>query len=121
MVNIAPIIIDEVNVVFDFETRSLFDPGHPEVIGCTEGVARYAALILWFVYNLITVTVLLNLLIAVMNASMSSVQANTIDAWKFVRTQVWLSYCNRQVSGSFLLPYKISLSQDSNPDQDPKL
>ena len=97
MVNIAPIIIDEVNVEFDFEIRSLFDPGHPEVIGCTEGVARYAALILWFVYNLITVTVLLNLLIAVMNASMSSVQANTIDAWKFVRTQVWLSYCNRQV------------------------
>ena len=68
-----------------------------------------------------TVTVLLNLLIAVMNASMSSVQANTIDAWKFVRTQVWLSYCNRQVSGSFHLSYKISLSQDSNPDQDPKL
>ncbi len=58
------------------------------MVGCTEGVPRYAAMVMWFVYNLITVTILLNLLIAVMNASMSSVQANTIEAWKFQRTQV---------------------------------
>jgi hypothetical protein len=77
-------------------SRSLFDPGHPEVVGCTEGVARFTALIMWYVYNLITVTILLNLLIAVMNASMSRVQANTIEAWKFQRTQVRLlrrKYC----------------------------
>jgi len=39
---------------------SIFDPGHPEVVGCTEGAARAAGLILWACYNIVIVIVLLN-------------------------------------------------------------
>lgn len=84
---------------------SLFDPGHPEVIGCTEGIPRYTAMLMWYAYNIIVITVLLNLLIAVMNAAIISVQTNSIDAWKFARTQVWLDYCNKQV----ILPPPVNL------------
>ncbi len=54
---------------------SMFDPGHPELVGpCTGGVARYVALILWACYNVMVVIVLLNLLIALMGGTMSSIQ-----------------------------------------------
>ena len=62
--------------------RSLFDPGHPEFVGCTEGVPRYAAMLMWYTYNLITATILLNLLIAVMNASMTYVQVISDNLFK---------------------------------------
>jgi len=39
---------------------SIFDPGHPEVVGCSEGVARAAGLLLWACYNIVVVIVLLN-------------------------------------------------------------
>lgn len=111
---------------------SLFDPGHPEVIGCTEGIPRYTAMLMWYAYNIIVVTVLLNLLIAVMNAAITSVQSNSVDAWKFARTQVWLEYCNKHVilpppanlialiKPSLILPCRRennAQSTPSNPDE----
>ena len=30
---------------------SLFDPGHPEVVGCGEGFPRYLALLMWLIYQ----------------------------------------------------------------------
>ena len=67
---------------------SIFDPGHPEFVGSPTGPQRYAALLMWYFYNIISVIILLNLLIAIMNASISNVHTNSIDAWKFQRTQV---------------------------------
>ena len=49
---------------------------------------RIAALVMWYFYNIISVIILLNLLLAIMNSSTNSVQSNSIDAWKFQRTQV---------------------------------
>ena len=77
---------------------SLFDPGHAEVVGCSVGISRYTGLVLWALYNTIVAIVLLNLLIALMNATMSIIQENKINSWKYNRTQLWMEYCNHQVS-----------------------
>ena len=49
---------------------------------------RYTALCLWAIYNIVTVIVLLNILIALMNATMESIVDNKVASWKYHRTQV---------------------------------
>lgn len=67
---------------------SIFDPGHPEYVDSHPGPARISVLVMWYFYNMVTVVILLNLLIAIMNASINTVHKNSIDAWKFQRTVV---------------------------------
>ena len=69
---------------------SLFDPGHPEFVECPPGSPRYTVMVMWYFYNIIVVIILLNLLIAIMNSSINSVHAESINAWKFQRTTVQL-------------------------------
>ncbi len=76
---------------------SVFDPGHPEVVGCSEGISRDASLVLWFIYNGIVVIVLLNLLIALMNVATNAVVEDRISSWKYHRTHLWMDYCNKAV------------------------
>ncbi len=64
---------------------SLYDPGHPEVVGCSEGISRVTALSLWFLYNAIVVIVLLNLLIALMNAATNAIVEDRVVSWKYHR------------------------------------
>ena len=68
---------------------SIFDPGQPSVVGCATGVTRLTALAMWAVYNLVVAIVLLNILIALMNAATESVVDN-------------------KASHIFLLPYSSS-------------
>jgi len=74
---------------------SLFDPGHPEVVGCATGFPRYAGLIMWGSYQCINVMILMNLLIAMMNSTFNSIRSEKINEWKFARTEIWLSYLNK--------------------------
>ncbi len=69
---------------------SLYDPGHPEVVGCSEGISRAVALLLWFAYNAIVVIVLLNLLIALMNVATNAVVEDRVVSWKYHRQGYWL-------------------------------
>jgi len=75
---------------------SVFDPGHPEVVGCSVEVPRHLAMLLWFSYQTIIAIVLLNLLIALMNATINSIQSNKMKQWKFARTSIWLQYFHRK-------------------------
>ncbi|XP_059092149.1 short transient receptor potential channel 5-like [Tigriopus californicus] len=84
---------------------SVFDPGHPEVVGCSIGVTRYFALSIWGVYNVIIVVILLNLLIALMNEAMESITENKLASWKYHRTHVWMDYCNNAI----VLPAPLNL------------
>eukprot|EP00095_Tigriopus_kingsejongensis_P004592 maker-scaffold416_size178335-snap-gene-0.25 protein:Tk04592 transcript:maker-scaffold416_size178335-snap-gene-0.25-mRNA-1 annotation:"short transient receptor potential channel 5-like" len=76
---------------------SVFDPGHPEVVGCSTGITRFTSLTLWGIYNVIIVVILLNLLIALMNEAMASITENKLASWKYHRTHVWMDYCNKAV------------------------
>jgi len=67
---------------------SLFSAGHPQVVGCASGAARHVALILWATYSLLSATVLLNLLIGLLSATMSALQETKLETWKYYRTQV---------------------------------
>jgi len=82
---------------FKVSLWSVFDPGHPEVVGCTmQGIPRYLAMSMWWVYQCIIVIVLMNLLIALMNATMNSIQSDRIQQWKFARTTIWLQFFDRK-------------------------
>jgi hypothetical protein len=82
----------------------LFDPGHPEVVGCSGGAARNVGLVLWFAYNVIITVVLLNLLISLMNVTIIA-RDDTTELWKYHRTHVWMDYCNESV----VLPSPLNL------------
>ena len=76
---------------------SLYDPGHPGIMGCSEGVPRYLGMAMWGVFQFIVVIILLNILIAMMNATMTSIQEDKIEQWKFARTEIWLKYFDKRV------------------------
>jgi hypothetical protein len=74
---------------------SIFEPGHPEVIGCSEGVSRYISYFMFAMYNVVIVIILLNLLVALMGDVMCVVEDDKINNWKFHRTHVWMEYCRK--------------------------
>lgn len=84
---------------------SLFDPGHPEVVGCSTGFPRYLAMSMWFIYQASIVMILMNLLIAMMNSTINSIQAEKIVEWKFARTDIWLQFYDKQM----VLPVPLNL------------
>ena len=75
---------------------SVFEPGHYEVVGCSEGVSRYISLFLLSVYNIATSIVLLNLLVALMGDVMAELAEDKVNSWKYHRTKVWMEYCRRR-------------------------
>ena len=84
---------------------SLFDPGQPDVVGCSQGFVRYSALVLWGLYNIIVVIILLNLLVALLSVLMSTIQERKLDTWKYHRTHLWIKYCSKTV----VLPSPLNL------------
>ena len=58
------------------------DDSEDDDVYATIGYALYA------IYLMVVVIILLNLLIAIMNSSINSVHAESINAWKFQRTTV---------------------------------
>ena len=51
----------------------IFDPGNPDVVDCSEGPSRLVAQLIWFLYNLVASVTLMNLLIALMSASIREI------------------------------------------------
>ena len=73
---------------------SIFDPGHPEYLGCNNGFARTTALTLWGAYQIVNITILINLLVALMNNTMAQINKDKESQWKFYRTEIWLRFIN---------------------------
>ena len=46
-------------------------------------------MLLWAAYQIVNVVILMNLLIALMNATIASIQEDKITHWRFARTQVY--------------------------------
>jgi len=76
---------------------SLFDPGHPEVVGCMDGVPRHVAQVLWLIYQLILLMILTNVLIALMNSTRQKIQANRLQVWKFSRTVIQMPFFDKRL------------------------
>jgi hypothetical protein len=73
------------------------DPGPKDEIP-DEGVRGTVATILFISYQVLIIVVLLNLLIAVMNATVQKVHDRKQLYWKFARTSVWSEFFDR-ISG----------------------
>ena len=85
---------------------NVFDPGYPDAIDqCTNGFSRVIGLALWYLYFLIVVIVLVNLLIALMNSVMGSIQRNAVSWWKYSQTLLWMRFCSKGV----VLPSPLNL------------
>ena len=73
---------------------AFFDPGHPEYLGCYDGFARSTGLTLWGMYQVVNVIMLLPLMVALMSNTMSMIDTNKDQQWKFQRTEIWLRFLN---------------------------
>ena len=63
------------------------------------------ATILYFIYQIFIIIILLNLLIAIMNATVQRLQDKRQLYWKFVRTSIWVEYFDE----NSMLPVPFSL------------
>lgn len=86
---------------------AIFEPGNPDLVGCSEGVSRKVTLTLWGFYNVLVTIIMLNLLIALMSSTMEAIQSGKIVNWKFHWTQLWMEYCFK----SIILPPPMNLLQ----------
>eukprot|EP00094_Tigriopus_californicus_P013728 TCALIF_13284-PA protein Name:"Similar to TRPC1 Short transient receptor potential channel 1 (Oryctolagus cuniculus)" AED:0.23 eAED:0.23 QI:0/0.5/0.33/0.66/0/0/3/161/803 len=86
---------------------AIFQPGNPDLVGCSDGISRQASLTLWGVYNILISIIMLNLLIALMSSTMEVIQSGKIINWKFHWTQLWMDYCFKFI----ILPPPINLLQ----------
>ena len=85
---------------------NVFDPGYPEAIAkCTNGSSHLVGLAMWYVYFLIVVVVLINMLIALMNSVMARIQINSVSEWKYSQTLLWMRFCSKGV----VLPSPLNL------------
>ena len=60
----------------------------------SQGLPRHAGMLLWGSFQLINFFILINLLIAMMNSTIQTIQDNQQNECKFNRTKIWLSYCD---------------------------
>lgn len=78
---------------------AMLDPG-PDPDFQTHNLAGKMATILFATYQILVIIIILNLLIAMMNATVQKLQDKKQLYCKFVRTSVWLEF----MSDSFILP-----------------
>jgi len=81
------ILKDMVSLIF----WGILNPEKPEVFN-TETADGVIALIVFAIYCVFIIIILLNLLIAVMNATIQKVNDRKHLYWKFVRTSIWIEY-----------------------------
>ena len=70
---------------------SVLGPGKPDDIE-PDGISGTVATLLFAAYQILVAVILLNLLIAIMNATVQKVQDHQQLYWKFVRTSVWIEF-----------------------------
>ena len=68
-------------------------------------VEQKFATVLYFIYQVFIIIILLNLLIAIMNATVQRLQDKRQLYWKFVRTSIWVEYFDE----NSMLPVPFSL------------
>ena len=62
-------------------------------IECKCGISRDVGLAMWYLYYFLVLTVLVNLLIALMSSTVSDI--HTVDTWIYHRTLLWMRYCKK--------------------------
>ncbi|CAG0905671.1 unnamed protein product, partial [Darwinula stevensoni] len=72
-------------------TFGLVDLYNFELTGI-KGYTRFWSMLMFGGYSVINVVVLLNLLIAMMSNSYSTIFARSDTEWKFARSKLWMSY-----------------------------
>ena len=97
------------NISFTSELMVMFwavlNPGpEPDTIS-DKGVSGIMANVLFAIYQIILAIILLNLLIAMMNATTQKIAGKKLLYWKFVRTSVWMDF----ISTSRYIPPPITL------------
>jgi hypothetical protein len=70
-----------------------------------ETIEQKFATVLYFIYQVFIIIILLNLLIAIMNATVQRPQTKRQLYWKFVRTSIWVEYFDE----NSMLPVPFSL------------
>ena len=70
-----------------------------------ETVEEQFATVLYFIYQVFIIIILMNLLIAIMNATVQRLQDKRQLYWKFVRTSIWVEYFDE----NSMLPVPFSL------------
>ena len=83
---------------------NIFDPGHPEHVGCNYGFSRTVGIWMWGLFQVINVTILLNLCVALMNSTISAINMDKERIWKFYRTDSWMLFL---VDKSLPIPFNI--------------
>ena len=84
---------------------AVLNPGpDPDTIS-DKGVSGIMANILFAIYQIILAIILLNLLIAMMNATTQKIADKKLLYWKFVRTSVWMDF----ISSRSYIPPPINL------------
>ena len=68
-------------------------------------IEQQFATVLYFIYQVFIIIILLNLLIAIMNATVQRLQDKRQLYWKFVRTSIWVEYFDK----NSMLPVPFSL------------
>ena len=97
------------NISFSSELMVMFwavlNPGpEPDTIS-DKGVSGIMANVLFAIYQIILAIILLNLLIAMMNATTQKIAGKKLLYWKFVRTSVWMDF----ISTSRYMPPPLNL------------
>ena len=83
---------------------TIFEPGQKKQFPHKTVEEKFAT-ILFFLYQVFIIIILLNLLIAIMNATVQRLQDKRQLYWKFVRTSIWVEYFDE----NSMLPVPFSL------------
>ena len=105
-------IMDPCNPIFakDFASTfrviiwTIFEAGQKKQFP-HETVEQKFATVLYFIYQVFIIIILMNLLIAIMNATVQRLQDKKQLYWKFVRTSIWVEYFDE----NSMLPVPFSL------------
>ena len=73
---------------------TLLNPGPDSEAFPEEGLAGVLTNALFIIYQIFSVIMLLNLLIAMMNTTIQKIQDKRLLYWKFERTQIWIDFIN---------------------------
>ena len=76
---------------------SIFNPGNPEYVGCDNGSELQSiGLIMWGLFQIVNITILLNLCIALMNKTIGRLNEDKESVWKLYRADAWLLFLNHR-------------------------
>ena len=76
---------------------SIFNPGNPEYVGCDNGSELYViGLTMWGLFQIVNITILLNLCVALMNRTIGRLKEDKEAVWKLYRADAWMLFLNQK-------------------------